>query len=55
VKQAKKQHPNIVLKLVLSYHPAERSAETPAGYDGTYYPDELENIADTGTNCECVA
>lgn len=44
VKQAKKQHPNIVLKLVLTYHPAERPIEAPAGYDGTYYPDGLEKV-----------
>lgn len=44
VKQAKKQHPNIVLKLVLPYHPAERPIEAPAGYDGTYYPEGLENV-----------
>ena len=44
VKQAKKQHPNIVLKLVLPYHPAERPIEAPARYDGTYYPEGLENV-----------
>lgn len=44
VKQAKKQHPNIVLKLVLPYHPAERPIEAPPGYDGTYYPDGLEKV-----------
>ena len=44
VKQAKIQHPDIVLKLVLPYHPAERPIEVPAGYDGTYYPDGLENV-----------
>lgn len=44
VKQAKKQHPKIVLKLVLPYHPAERPVVTPAGYDGTYYPDGIEKV-----------
>lgn len=44
VKQAKEQHPNIVLQLVLPYHPAQRSVEAPAGYDGTYYPEGLENV-----------
>ena len=44
MKQAKKQHLNIVLKLVLPYHPAERPIEAPAGYDGTYYPDGLEKV-----------
>lgn len=44
VKRAKKQHPDIVLKLVLPYHPAERPVEAPAGYNGTYYPDGMENV-----------
>ena len=44
VKQAKKQHPNIVLKLVLPYHPAERPIEAPDGFDGTFYPEGLENV-----------
>lgn len=44
VKQAKELYPNIALKLVLPYHPAERPIEAPAGYDGTYYPDGLEKV-----------
>lgn len=44
VKQAKEQHPGIVLNLVLPYHPAERPIEVPSGYDGTYYPEGLENV-----------
>ena len=44
VKQAKKQHPDIVLKLVLPYHPAERPIEAPDGFDGTFYPEGLENV-----------
>ena len=43
VKRAKKKHPNITLMLVLPYHPAERPVEKPPGYDGTYYPEGLEN------------
>lgn len=42
VKQAKKQYPDIILMLVLPYHPAERPIEKPPGYDGTYYPEGLE-------------
>lgn len=44
VKQAKKRHPHIVLKLVLPYHPAEQPIEAPTGYDGTYYPEGLEKV-----------
>ena len=44
VKNAKQQHPNITLMLVLPYHPAERSVETPDGFDGTYYADGMEKV-----------
>jgi len=44
VRKAKRQHPDITLMLVLPYHPAERPIEKPPGYDGTYYPEGLENI-----------
>ncbi len=40
---AKRQYPNITLMLVLPYHPGERPVETPNGFDGTYYPEALEN------------
>lgn len=40
---AKRQYPNITLMLVLSYHPGERPVELPNGFDGTYYPEALEN------------
>ena len=43
VKQAKKKHPDITLMLVLPYHPAERTIKKPPGFDGTYYPEGLEN------------
>ena len=44
VKQVKQRHPEIILMLVLPYHPAERPVEIPYGFDGTYYPEGLENI-----------
>ena len=43
VKHAKQKYPDITLMLVLPYHPAERPVDTPDGFDGTYYPDGLEN------------
>ena len=43
VKQAKKKHPDITLMLVLPYHPAERTIKKPLDFDGTYYPEGLEN------------
>ena len=42
VKRAKKKYSDIILMLVLPYHPAERPIEKPPGYDGTYYPEGLE-------------
>jgi len=44
VKKAKQRYPDITLMLVLPYHPAERAMETPIGFDGTYYPEGLENV-----------
>lgn len=44
IKKAKRQYPNITLMLVLPYHPADRPIDTPNGFDGTYYPDGLENV-----------
>ena len=43
VKHAKQKSPDITLMLVLPYHPADRPIDTPNGFDGTYYPDGLEN------------
>ena len=42
VKKAKKKYPDITLMLVLPYHPAQRPIEAPPGFDGTYYPEDLE-------------
>lgn len=42
--KAKERHPDILLRLLLPYHPAERRVETPEGFDGTYYPDGMENV-----------
>ena len=41
---AKKQHEGIELYLLLPYHPAERSATLPHGFDGTWYPPDMENV-----------
>ena len=41
---AKQRHPEITLMLVLPYHPAERPLEASEGFDGTYYPEGLENV-----------
>ena len=43
IKRAKQKYPDITLMLVLPYHPAERAVPIPDGFDGTYYPEGLEN------------
>lgn len=30
--------------MLLSYHPAERPIPTPYGFDGTFYPPEMESV-----------
>lgn len=44
VKRAKQRHPEVLLMLVLPYHPAERPVEIPYGFDGTYYPEGMESV-----------
>ena len=44
VKQIKEQQPQISLRLLLPYHPAERPIDPPDGYDGTYYPEGIEKV-----------
>ena len=41
---AKSLHPEIRLMLLLPYHPAERPVKTPAGFDGTFYPPNMESV-----------
>ncbi len=43
VREAKQQHPEVTLTMVLPYHPAERPMDTPKGFDGTFYP-PLEKV-----------
>ena len=42
--EAKKAHPEVTLTLLLPYHPAERPMAAPAGFDGTYYPPDMERV-----------
>ncbi len=43
IKTLKKRYCDVCLYLLLPYHPAERPAETPEGFDGTFYP-PLEKV-----------
>ena len=41
---AKQHYKQVKLFLVLPYHPAIRPIKAPSGYDGTYYPDGMEQV-----------
>ena len=41
---AKKAHTEVTLTLLLPYHPAERPMAAPEGFDGTYYPPDMERV-----------
>lgn len=44
VKAAKKRHPMVTLTLLLPYHPYDRPAPVPEGFDRTYYPPGMETV-----------
>ena len=44
VKEAKQRHPEIMVLLLLPYHPAEHPIEAPEGFDSTYYPPGMEKV-----------
>lgn len=42
--EAKAQHPEITLSMLIPYHPAERPVELPPGFDNTFYPPGMEKV-----------
>ena len=42
--EAKKDHPELRLVLLLPYHPSERAVVLPAGFDGSFYPPGMEAV-----------
>ncbi len=42
--ESKKIHPEVTLTMLLPYHPAEHPMEAPEGFDGTYYPPDMERV-----------
>ena len=42
--EAKKTHPEVTLTLLLPYHPAECPMAAPEGFDGTFYPPDMERV-----------
>ena len=43
VRNAKQQHPDIRMYLLLAYHPSERAVDLWGGFDGSFYP-PLEGV-----------
>lgn len=41
---AKECHPEIILSMLIPYHPAERPIEVPPGFDNTFYPPGMETV-----------
>ena len=42
--RAKRQYPEIILSLLIPYHPSQRAVQLPAGFDNTFYPPEMEKV-----------
>jgi uncharacterized phage-like protein YoqJ len=42
--EAKTLHPQITLTLLLPYHPAERPIDLLPGFDGSFYPPNMEKV-----------
>lgn len=40
----KENYPQILLFRVIPYHPTERPVTVPKGYNGTYYPPDMERV-----------
>lgn len=41
---AKKRHPQVTLTLLLAYHPGEQPVKLPDGFDGSFYPPNMEKV-----------
>ena len=44
LRKVKVIHPEITLMCLIPYHPAERRPDIPQGFDGTYFPEGLEQV-----------
>ena len=42
--QLKEKYPEVVLTLLLAYHPGEKKVELPEGFDGSLYPEGQETV-----------
>jgi len=41
---AKERYPQIILSMLIPYHPAERPIKLSAGFDNTFYPPGMEKV-----------
>ena len=41
---AKQRHPQIMLTMLVPYHPAERPVTLPRGFDSSFYPPGMETV-----------
>ena len=41
---AKKRHENVMLQMLIPYHPAANPIEPRSGFDGTFYPPGMEKV-----------
>lgn len=44
VRDAKERYPEIILTMLLPYHPYDRPISTPKGFDNTFYPPGMEAV-----------
>ena len=42
--QLKEKYPDVVLTLLLAYHPGEKKVKLPEGFDGSLYPEGQETV-----------
>jgi len=44
VMEVKVRYPEVVLTMLLPYHPSEQKVKLPVGFDGSWYPPEMETV-----------
>ena len=44
VMDAKARHPEVILSMLIPYHPSEHPVELPSGFDNTFYPPGMEQV-----------
>lgn len=44
VMEAKRQYPKVELTMLLPYHPSKQNGKLPTGFDGSWYPPNMEKV-----------